>query len=80
MGSRSVGSVSTQQHDHDQDHADDEQSGGQVSDVSMMDGAEADTPIQPDQSVAGSSDDEPGSVDEGAQGPNANPNAGASGT
>ena len=80
MGSRSVGSVSTQQHDRDQDRPGDEQDGGQVSDVSMMDGAEADTPIQPDQSVAGSSDDEPGSVDEGAQGPNANPNAGASGT
>ncbi len=46
----------------------------------MMDGAEADTPIQPDQSVAGSPDDEVGAVDEGAQGPNADPNAGSSAT
>ena len=53
---------------------------GQVSEVSMMDAAEADTPIQPDQSVAGSPDDESGAVDEGPQGPNANPNAGASRT
>ncbi len=46
----------------------------------MMDEAEADTPIQPDQSVAGSPDDESGAVDEGPQGPNANPHAGASAT
>lgn len=51
---------------------------GQVSEVSTLEGA--DEPIQPDQSVAGSPDDEPGSVDEGSQGPNANPNQGASRT
>ena len=53
---------------------------GQVSEVSMMDSSQADTPIQPDQSVAGSPDDESGTVDEGPQGPNANPNPGASRT
>lgn len=46
---------------------------GEVSEVSTMKSAE--DPIQPDQSVGGASDDE--DVDEGAQGPNANPNAGA---
>ncbi len=49
--------------------------GGEVSEVSTM--AEATTPIQPDQSVAGDPGDEAGETDEGAQGPNANPNAGA---
>ncbi len=46
---------------------------GQVSEVSGMDPAEADTPIQPDQSVAGAPDAESGEVDEGPQGPNARP-------
>lgn len=54
-----------------------DQSEGQVSEVSLMDPDQAETPIQPDQSVAGSPDDESGSTDEGPQGPNANPNAGA---
>ena len=53
----------------------DDGDGGQVSQVSGME--DPDLPIQPDQSVAGSPDDEPGGVDEGAQGPNADPNAGA---
>ncbi|GAA0975611.1 hypothetical protein ENKNEFLB_03724 [Nocardioides aquaticus] len=56
---------------HDQDPS--EEPEGQVSEVSTM--ANAEDPIQPDQSVAGAPDDE--DVDEGAQGPNANPNAGA---
>lgn len=59
-------------------HQDD--SSGQVSEVSVMDEAESDTPIQPDQSVAGDPGAESGETDEGAQGPNANPNAGASRT
>lgn len=46
---------------------------GQVSEVQGMDPAEADTPIQPDQSVAGAPDSESGEVDEGPQGPNARP-------
>lgn len=46
---------------------------GQVSEVSGMDPDEADTPIQPDQSVAGAPDSESGEVDEGPQGPNASP-------
>jgi hypothetical protein len=46
---------------------------GQVSEVSGMDPAESDTPIQPDQSVAGAPDSESGEVDEGPQGPNAKP-------
>ena len=52
--------------------------GGEVSEVSDLEDAQ--TPIQPDQSVAGDPGDEPGETDEGAQGPNANPNAGASRT
>jgi hypothetical protein len=48
--------------------------GGEVSEVSTMEDPQ--TPIQPDQSVAGGSD-EAGGVEEGAQGPNANPNAGS---
>ena len=56
-----------------QDQDPSEESDGQVSEVSTM--ANAEDPIQPDQSVAGAPDDE--DVDEGAQGPNANPNAGA---
>lgn len=46
---------------------------GQVSEVSGMDPAESDTPIQPDQSVAGGPDAESGETDEGPQGPNAKP-------
>ena len=55
-----------------------EDGGGEVSDVSDLENAR--TPIQPDQSVAGDPGDESGETDEGAQGPNANPNSGASGT
>ena len=62
-----------------QQEKDDRQGGsggdGEVSEVSTM--ADPGSPIQPDQSVAGSPDDEAGGVEEGAQGPNANPNAGA---
>lgn len=50
-----------------------EQQDGQVSEVQGMDAGEADTPIQPDQSVAGAPDAESGEVDEGPQGPNARP-------
>ena len=57
----------------EQDRTEPDDSGGQVSEVSTM--ANAEDPIQPDQSVAGAPDDD--GVDEGAQGPNANPNAGA---
>lgn len=71
--------------ENDQERADDvsqeaaqDDGGGEVSEVSTMAGAAE--PIQPDQSVAGSPNDEAGGVDEGAQGPNANPNAGASRT
>ncbi|GAA1476521.1 hypothetical protein GCM10009623_09670 [Nocardioides aestuarii] len=46
---------------------------GQVSEVGNLDEADADTPIQPDQSVAGAPDAESGEVDEGPQGPNARP-------
>ena len=56
-----------------QDQDPSEEPDGEVSEVSTM--ANAEDPIQPDQSVAGAPDDE--DVDEGAQGPNANPNAGA---
>lgn len=49
--------------------------GGEVTEVSTME--DSGTPIQPDQAVAGSPDDQTGGVEEGAQGPNANPNAGA---
>lgn len=57
-----------------QDQDTSEEADGQVSEVSTM--ANAQDPIQPDQSVAGAPDDD--DVDEGAQGPNANPNQGAS--
>jgi hypothetical protein len=46
---------------------------GQVSEVGGLDPADADTPIQPDQSVAGAPEGESGEVDEGPQGPNAAP-------
>jgi hypothetical protein len=46
---------------------------GQVSEVQSLDPAEADTPIQPDQSVGGAPDAESGEVDEGPQGPNSRP-------
>lgn len=46
---------------------------GQVSEVQRLEETEADTPIQPDQSVAGAPDAESGEVDEGPQGPNARP-------
>jgi hypothetical protein len=46
-------------------------SGGQVSESSMMDPAQADVPISDGQSVAGQPDGESGAVDEGPQGPNA---------
>jgi hypothetical protein len=50
-----------------------EEQDGQVSEVGALDPDEADTPIQPDQSVAGAPDAESGEVDEGPQGPNARP-------
>lgn len=50
-----------------------QQSEGQVSEVSGMDPAEADTPIAPDQAVAGYPDSESGGPDEGPAGPNAVP-------
>ena len=46
-----------------------ESSGGQVSEVSTMEGAAE--PIMPDQSVAGAPDADSGEVQEGRQGPNA---------
>ena len=52
-------------HQQDQD--------GQVSEVGRMDPDQADTPIQPDQSVAGAPEGESGEVDEGPQGPDAVP-------
>ncbi len=57
----------------DSDRAEPDESQGQVSEVSTM--ADVGDPIQPDQSVAGAPGDD--GVDEGAQGPNANPHAGA---
>lgn len=57
----------------DQDQDQSEEQDGQVSEVSTMEDAQ--DPIQPDQSVAGAPGDD--DVDEGAQGPNANPNQGA---
>ncbi|HEY1133474.1 MAG TPA: hypothetical protein VGE77_02775 [Nocardioides sp.] len=57
---------------------DDQQSAGQVSEVSGMDPAEADTPIAPDQAVAGYPDSESGAPDEGPAGPNAIPDHEAS--
>jgi hypothetical protein len=50
-----------------------EEQEGQVSEVQALDEAEADTPIQPDQSVGGAPEAESGDVDEGPQGPNARP-------
>jgi hypothetical protein len=50
-----------------------DEQGGQVSEVGALDPADAGTPIQPDQSVAGAPEGESGEVDEGPQGPNAAP-------
>lgn len=65
------------QHDHDSQsedrRSDDEQSEGQVSEVSGMDPADADTPIAPDQAVAGYPDSESGQPDEGPAGPDGVP-------
>ena len=47
----------------------DSSEGGQVSEVSSLEGA--DEPIMPDQAVAGSPDAESGDVQEGETGPNA---------
>ena len=52
------------------DHGDEQEQQGQVSEVSGMDPAEADTPVSDDQSVAGSPSDESGEVDAGITGPN----------
>ncbi|MDT9593431.1 hypothetical protein RDV89_10160 [Nocardioides zeae] len=52
---------------------DDQQSEGQVSEVSGMDPADADTPIAPDQATAGYPDSESGQPDEGPAGPDAVP-------
>jgi hypothetical protein len=53
------------QHEHDQQ--------GEVSEVSAMDPADADTPIQPSDATAGSPDAESGEPDEGEAGPAAAP-------
>lgn len=52
---------------------DDQQSEGQVSEVSGMDPADAETPIAPDQAVAGYPDSESGQPDEGPAGPDGIP-------
>lgn len=59
--------------DQPQDHQEQDEQQGQVSEVGAMDPAEADTPISDDQSVAGSPSDESGAVDEGPTGPNSAP-------
>ncbi|MCL8025804.1 hypothetical protein [Nocardioides bruguierae] len=51
-------------------HRTEKDADGQVSEVSAMDPADADTPISDDQSVAGQPDAESGAVDEGPTGPN----------
>ena len=51
------------------DNKQDSSKGGQVSEVSTLEGA--DQPIMPDQAVAGSPDAESGEVQEGRTGPNA---------
>ncbi len=55
----------------DSKHQDDQD--GQVSEVTSMDPAEADTPISDDQAVAGYPDSESGRPDAGEAGPNAIP-------
>ena len=55
----------------DEDRPDQDDQGGQVSEVGRLDPADADTPISDDQSVAGSPSDESGETDEGPTGPNA---------
>jgi hypothetical protein len=59
-----VDRVSTQD-----DGKQDDSEGGQVSEVSTLEGA--DEPIMPDQAVAGAPDAESGDVEEGRAGPNA---------
>ena len=51
------------------DSKQDSSEGGQVSEVSTLEGA--DEPIMPDQAVAGAPDAESGDVEEGKTGPNA---------
>ena len=46
---------------------------GQVSEVSGMDPAEADTPIDPSDATAGTPEGEAGEPDEGEAGPDASP-------
>ena len=47
--------------------------GGQVSETENLAATDPDTPIQPDQAVAGAPDAESGDADEGTAGPNARP-------
>jgi hypothetical protein len=47
--------------------------GGQVSETQDLAAIDPDTPIQPDQAVAGAPDAESGEPDEGTAGPNARP-------
>lgn len=54
-------------------HQHDDEQEGQVSEVSGMDPADADTPIAPDQATAGYPDSESGKPEEGEAGPNAVP-------
>lgn len=51
----------------------DDQQEGQVSEVSGMDPADADTPIAPDQATAGYPESESGKPEEGEAGPDAIP-------
>jgi hypothetical protein len=47
--------------------------GGQVSETQDLAATDPETPIQPDQAVAGAPDGESGEPDEGTAGPNARP-------
>ncbi len=52
---------------------------GQVSEVSRLDPADADTPISDDQYVSGNPDAEPDEADPGQAGPNSKPSEDKSG-
>lgn len=52
------------------------QDSGEVSEVNSLEAADPETPISPDQAVAGAPEGESGQPDEGPAGPNANTNKG----